>query len=103
MTFADQVLDFHRRLKADWSLPEGFDLLFPYAHEDTWEAMTAFYQKYYADEKPRVFLFGINPGRFWCRSNRGAFYRSGSPGKHLWYFQPFSQTPGVCLRFLFMR
>ena len=64
MTFADRVLDFHQNLSPDWDLPPGFELLFPYDQEDTWKAMSAFYQKYYADFKPRVFLFGINPGRF---------------------------------------
>ncbi len=26
--------------------------------------MTAFYEQFYADQEPRVFIFGINPGRF---------------------------------------
>lgn len=26
--------------------------------------MTAFYEKYYNDQNPRIFIFGINPGRF---------------------------------------
>ena len=64
MTFADQVLQFHQHLRPDWVLPAGFELLYPYSDPETWAAMTAFYQKYYADQKPRVFLFGINPGRF---------------------------------------
>ena len=64
MTFADQVLQYHRDLKPDWPLPPGFELLYPFDGEATWEAMTQFYQKYYADQEPRVFLFGINPLAF---------------------------------------
>ena len=63
MTFADHVLRFHQELRPDWKLPKGIDLLFPFDQPDTWSAMERFYQKYYADHQPRVFLFGINPGR----------------------------------------
>ncbi|MBL7776223.1 MAG: DUF4918 family protein, partial [Saprospiraceae bacterium] len=38
--------------------------LFPYNQPETMAALSAFYQKYYADAQPRHFLFGINPGRF---------------------------------------
>lgn len=65
MTFADQVIAFSRRLRPpDIALPQGFEWLFPYKQAETMQALTAFYQKFYADEQPRVFLFGINPGRF---------------------------------------
>ena len=65
MNFADQVIDFTRALRPpEIPLPEGFAWLFPYDNPDTLRALDAFYQKYYADGKPRTFLFGINPGRF---------------------------------------
>lgn len=65
MTFADQVIAFTRALRPpDISLPAGFAWLFPYEQPATMAALTAFYQKYYADPGPRTFLFGINPGRF---------------------------------------
>ncbi len=64
MTFADQVLKFHKTLKSNWKLPPDFDLLYPYDNEATWAAMTAYYQKFYNDENSRTFLLGINPGRF---------------------------------------
>jgi len=61
---ADRILDYHFQLRPDWELPEGVELLFPYDRPETRAAMTAFYQKYYDDRDGRVFLFGINPGRF---------------------------------------
>lgn len=65
MTFADQVIAFTRALRPpDISLPAGFAWLFPYDDPATLSALTAFYQKYYADQGPRSFVFGINPGRF---------------------------------------
>lgn len=64
MTFADQVLRFHFSLRPDWDIPEPFKIIYPYDNPATREAMTLFYQKFYADHQPRIFLFGINPGRF---------------------------------------
>ncbi|MCR9287888.1 MAG: DUF4918 family protein [Bacteroidetes bacterium] len=64
MTFANQVLDFHKNLKPNWKLPPDFELLYPYGNAETWAAMTAYYQKFYSNEEPRTFLLGINPGRF---------------------------------------
>jgi hypothetical protein len=65
MSFADRVLAFYRLLQPpDLPLPAGFSWLFPYEQAETRRVMTLFYQKYYADDQPRFFLFGINPGRF---------------------------------------
>jgi hypothetical protein len=65
MTFADQVLHFHfHTLQPDWSLPKGVDLIYPYDSSETQACMQAFYQKYFADDRPRTFVLGINPGRF---------------------------------------
>lgn len=65
MTFAEHVVAFTRALRPpEILLPEGFSWLFPYEQPETMEALTAFYLKFYADERPRTFLFGINPGRF---------------------------------------
>lgn len=65
MNFADQVIAFTRALRPpDIAMPSGFGWLFPYEQPETIRALTTFYQKFYADELSRVFLFGINPGRF---------------------------------------
>lgn len=63
-TFAQQVIQFTLNLKPDWSLPSQIDLLFPYSAPETIDTMRIFYQKYYNDHQERIFLFGINPGRF---------------------------------------
>ncbi len=65
MTFAERVLAFFRQLTPpDIPLPEGFSWLFPYDQEETKRVMALFYRRFYADEHPRAFVFGINPGRF---------------------------------------
>ena len=64
MTFAENVIRFTQQLEPDWKIPLGFDILFPYDQQETMEALSSFYHKYYSDNKQRVFIFGINPGRF---------------------------------------
>ncbi len=65
MTFADRIIDFTRSLRPpDIALPPGFEWLYPYDNPETMRTMSAFYQKFYADNQSRTFIFGINPGRF---------------------------------------
>ena len=35
----------------------------PYTNGAAWEVVEKFYLKYYNDDRPRAFIFGINPGR----------------------------------------
>lgn len=63
--FSSQVIAFTKSLRIpDIELPEGFEWLFPYNQPETMQALETFYRKYYSDDRPRTFLFGINPGRF---------------------------------------
>ncbi|MCS6928037.1 MAG: DUF4918 family protein [Saprospiraceae bacterium] len=65
MSFADRVVAFSQQLSIpNISLPDGIEWLYPYQQAETLRVMTLFYQKYYADDHPRLFIFGINPGRF---------------------------------------
>ena len=65
MNFSTQVIAFTRALRPpDIALPSGFEWLYPYDQPETMRALTDFYEKYYADQQARTFLFGINPGRF---------------------------------------
>ncbi len=65
MTFAEHVVAFTRLLRPpDIALPPGFEWLFPYDNPETMRALTTFYERFYADNQVRTFIFGINPGRF---------------------------------------
>ena len=63
MTFADKILNFHKELSPDWTLPKGVELLYPFDNEETWDVMRAFFKKYFSDNNERTLIFGINPGR----------------------------------------
>lgn len=59
-----RILRFYEQLNSDFPLPEGVAIMDPYRNEDAMESAKAFYCRFYADEYPRIVLFGINPGRF---------------------------------------
>lgn len=63
-TFASRIMDYTEKLRPDWPVPDDVEILYPYDQEDTLRCMHTFYRTYYADKKRRIFLFGINPGRF---------------------------------------
>lgn len=64
-TFADHVLAFLGGLDFSESLPDGISVLNPYSGENNvMHIVSAFYNKYYNDSRPRHLILGINPGRF---------------------------------------
>lgn len=65
MTFwADQILDFQKKLSLDIKLPRGVGILNPYQNETAFELCKQFYLQFYHDQLPRKIILGINPGRF---------------------------------------
>jgi hypothetical protein len=45
-------------------VPAGFNLVNPYENAEVKEILRVFYRKFYNDTNERLFVFGINPGRF---------------------------------------
>ncbi|AYN00297.1 SMUG2 DNA glycosylase family protein [Chryseobacterium sp. 3008163] len=63
-TFADQVVEFNKKLNFTGNLPKDFQVLNPYLdNPETLVVMQKFYQKYYYDSHQRKFMIGINPSR----------------------------------------
>jgi len=63
-TFGSRVTDFYQQLEPPRLRGLRVDVLFPYRDPAVMDATTAFYRKFFDDSSPRVFLIGINPGRF---------------------------------------
>ena len=63
MTFASRAYRFYTSLRAP-SVPRGISVMNPYAERTTLRCVRAFLEKYFDDSRPRVLVFGINPGRF---------------------------------------
>lgn len=54
---------FNRSLQLDVPLPPGIKVLNPFQEEATLKVADAFYDRFYADNRPRQLILGINPGR----------------------------------------
>lgn len=64
MNFYKKYFNFIDHLDFPKSLPHGVEILNPFKVEQTYTLSGSFYKKYYSDNNPRLFLIGINPGRF---------------------------------------
>ena len=64
-TFADRVISFNEKLKLEERLPGNIRAMNPFAgNPAALTTSSAFYRKYYNDNRKRHLLLGINPGRF---------------------------------------
>jgi hypothetical protein len=64
MTFSQKYFNFIDQIDFPESLPHGVEILNPFKETTTYNLSKAFYNKFYDDSGPRLFLIGINPGRF---------------------------------------
>ncbi|MEM8966735.1 MAG: uracil-DNA glycosylase family protein [Bacteroidota bacterium] len=64
MTFAEHVIQFNNQLQLGATLPDNIGVMNPFqASEEVRKLSAAFYRKYYADQRTRHLILGINPGR----------------------------------------
>ena len=63
-TFGDKAFDFYTQLRLPEILPSGIIAMNPYEEPKTREYSRIFLQKFFSDNRKRIFVFGINPGRF---------------------------------------
>ena len=64
MEFCHKYFHFIDQLDFPTALPHGVEILNPFRVTETYQLAKSFYLKYYSDSNPRLFLIGINPGRF---------------------------------------
>jgi len=64
--FAERVIEFNRKVEYNGRLPEGISIMNPFRSGDDYilQVSSAFYRKFYSDNRTRHLILGINPGRF---------------------------------------
>ena len=63
-TFAERVIEFNRNLKLDVKLPNGISVMNPFIENpEAMKISSAFYRRFYSDNRERRLILGINPGR----------------------------------------
>ena len=63
-TFAEKAIKYFSNLKLPKRLPNEISILNPYNKREINNTVQRFFKKYFDDNEKRVFVFGINPGRF---------------------------------------
>jgi hypothetical protein len=64
MTFGKKVVSFNKSLSKGLKVPDSFKILDPFSSPKVRSLSEQFYNKFYDDLKSRIFILGINPGRF---------------------------------------
>lgn len=61
--FSKKMLDFYSNLETKIRLPKGISWIDPF-DANVLKISKKYHQKFYKDKRKRIFLMGINPGRF---------------------------------------
>ena len=64
LTQSYAILKFYKSLSPNIPLPRGVAIMNPFTDAEAWKLTETFYTKFYNDQHPRTYIFGINPGRF---------------------------------------
>jgi hypothetical protein len=64
MSFAERAIKYFLRLKTPKLIFNQTELINPYSSAEVKDIVKKFYYKFYNDNKERLFIIGINPGRF---------------------------------------
>ncbi len=64
MSFGKRALAFYKSIAVPEHLPVGIQGMNPYGDARVRRYAEQFFKRFYADDNPRTFVFGINPGRF---------------------------------------
>lgn len=71
--FSERANLFFNKIIPDFKLPKDVSFLLPYESTEVKKLIREFLLKYYNDQKSRVFIFGINPGRLGAGTTGIAF------------------------------
>jgi hypothetical protein len=63
-SFAVKALKYFSKLSPPENLPNGMEIMNPYIDKNVNDVVEKFYTKFYQDRNERLYVIGINPGRF---------------------------------------
>ena len=64
MSFANKTIKYFLNLREPKHLPSGISIVNPYKSKEVRISVKEFYATHFDDNNERLFVFGINPGRF---------------------------------------
>lgn len=100
-TFADKTINFFTRLKSPSKFPSRIGILNPYEKKEVKDAVKEFYKKFYSDEQMRIYVLGINPGRFGGGLTGISFTDPVALKKHCGIDNPFGNREELSSKFVY--
>lgn len=101
MTFAQRAIAYYLGLNAPHNLPTGVSAMNPYADSDVQAIVQQFYTKFYNDTQPRVYILGINPGRFGAGVTGLSFTTPQNLARYCGIPNNLPPTPELSSRFIY--
>lgn len=100
-TFADRAIAYYNALEAPANLPPGIGVMNPYQQPQVRQLVGDFYTKFYDDTNPRVFVLGINPGRFGAGVTGISFTTPQNLRRYCGLENDLRDTPELSSRFIY--
>jgi hypothetical protein len=100
-TFADKAIAYYQSLTAPTSLPPGVGVMNPYEQPAVQSIVDQFYTRFYTDTQPRVFVLGINPGRFGAGVTGISFTTPQNLRRYCGIDNDIRDTPELSSRFIY--
>jgi hypothetical protein len=101
MTFADKAINFFLNFDSPAHLPGEAAILNPYKKPEVQKIVKAFYESFFNDNRERVFILGINPGRFGGGVTGIAFTDPIALEKYCGIKNNFDKKPELSSKFVF--
>jgi hypothetical protein len=100
-TFAKQAITYYNALTAPQNLPQGVGVMNPYEQTKVKRIVREFFTNFYSDNKPRVFILGINPGRFGAGVTGISFTTPQNLRRYCGITNDLPDTPELSSRFIY--
>lgn len=100
-TFADRAIAFYENTQEPIGLPAGVSALNPYREPEVQRIGREFYGKFFSDNRPRVFITGINPGRFGAGVTGISFTTPQNLSRYCGIENNLAPTPELSSRFIY--
>ncbi|MBO0939104.1 DUF4918 family protein [Fibrella sp. HMF5335] len=101
MTFAHRAIAYYLGLNEPDGLPAGVSAMNPYADPTVQDIVRQFYTKFYSDNRPRVYILGINPGRFGAGVTGLSFTTPQNLARYCGIPNNLPPTPELSSRFVY--
>ena len=101
MTFSERAIAFYLNQQRPTNLPPGVSAMNPYETPVVQELVTQFYAKFYNDQRPRVYVLGINPGRFGAGVTGLSFTTPQNLARYCGIPNNLPPTPELSSRFIY--